>query len=43
MSESDETGEQSEGEAREHPLKEGIDEAKAGETASLEDILLELD
>jgi len=43
MGESDDSRQQSEGEDPEHPLKEGIDEAKAGHTASLEDILSELD
>lgn len=43
MSESDEPRQDSEEGDLEHPLKEGIDAAMAGDTASIEDILSELD
>lgn len=43
MSESDSTRQGTEQEDEEHPLKAGIDAAKAGDTASLEDILSELE
>lgn len=43
MSESDRPSREAEGEEADHPLKAGIDAAKDGDTASLEDILSELE
>lgn len=43
MSESDVPGQEAEGGEEDHPLKAGVDAAKDGDTASLEDILDELE
>lgn len=43
MYESDRPRQAPDDEGEEHPLKEGIDAAREGETASPEDILSELD